>query len=125
MSNIFHSIQKFTCHPITRRVVYMIAALSAIVCVIVLLTSIPRNDADLKNKLKDLEEQSKQLEQKQSSYDSVISGQKELIANLDYAIHNVKEKTTLIREYYIKEQEKVDTFTHNQIDSFFKSRYKY
>jgi hypothetical protein len=103
----------------------MIAALSAIVCVIVLLTSIPRNDADLKNKLKDLEEQSKQLEQKQSSYDSVISGQKELIANLDYAIHNVKEKTTLIREYYIKEQEKVDTFTHNQIDSFFKSRYKY
>jgi hypothetical protein len=103
----------------------MTAALSAIVCVVVLLVSIPNNDTDLKNKLKNLEDQSKKLEQQQLSYDSLIHAQQELIAGLDYRIHNIKERTTIIKEYYIKEQEKVDTFTHNQIDSFFKSRYKY
>jgi len=125
MSSILSSIQKFTCHPITRRVVYMIAALSAIVCVVVLLVSIPNNDTDLKNKLKNLEDQSKQLEQRQSSYDSLIYAQHELITNLNYRIQNIKERTTIIKEYYIKEQEKVDTFTRTQIDSFFKARYKY
>jgi len=103
----------------------MIAALSAIVCVVVLLVSIPNNDTDLKNKLKNLEDQSKQLEQRQSSYDSLIYAQHELITNLNYRIQNIKERTTIIKEYYIKEQEKVDTFTRTQIDSFFKARYKY
>ena len=103
----------------------MTAALSAITCVILLFTLIPKKDGDLKKKLADLEERSKKLEQRQLSYDSIIHNQQELIANLDYRIDNIKEKTTIIKEYYIKEQEKVATFTHTQIDSFFKSRYKY
>jgi hypothetical protein len=125
MNSLLSSIQKIICHRTTKKVVYMTAALSAITCVILLFTLIPKKDGDLKKKLADLEERSKKLEQRQLSYDSIIHNQQELIANLDYRIDNIKEKTTIIKEYYIKEQEKVDTFTHTQIDSFFKSRYKY
>ena len=125
MNSLLSSIQKIICHRTTKKIVYMIAALSAITCVILLFTLIPKQDSDLKKKIKDLEEKSKKLEQQQLAYDSLIHNQQELIANLDYRIDNIKEKTTIIKEYYIKEQEKVDTFTHTQIDSFFKSRYKY
>jgi hypothetical protein len=124
MSSILSSLQKIACHPTTKKIVYMTAALSAIACVILLFTLIPK-DLDLKNKIKALEEQSKKLEQQQLSYDSLIKDQQDIIETLDYKIHNVKEKTTVIKEYYIKQQERVDTFTNTQIDSFFKVRYKY
>lgn len=125
MNNLIPSIKKIVCHPTTKRFVYMTAALSAVFCLILLFVSIPKQDADLKNKIKALEQQSKKLEKQQLSYDSLIRNQQALIANLDYRIHNIKEKTTVIKEYYIKQQQRVDTFTRTQIDSFFKSRYKY
>ena len=103
----------------------MTATLSAIVCVILIFTLIPKQDSDLKKKVKDLEQQSKKLEQQQLAYDSLIYNQHAIIANLDYKIDNIKEKTTIIREYYIKEQQRVDSFTYKQIDSFFKAKYKY
>ena len=125
MSGLLSSIQKIVCHPITKRIVYMVAALLSVVCIILLFALIPKQDAGLKKKVKDLEEQSKKLEQQQLSYDSLIHAQQDVIGLLDYKIHNIKEKTTIIKEYYIKQQERVDTFTKTQIDSFFKARYKY
>ena len=125
MSSLLSSIQKIACHPTTKKIVYVIAVLSAIICVILLFTLIPKQDSDLKKKIEDLEEQSKKLQQQQLSYDSLIRDQQGVIETLDYKIHNIKEKTTVIKEYYIKQQERVDTFTNTQIDSFFKVRYKY
>jgi hypothetical protein len=44
---------------------------------------------------------------------------------LDYAISNVKEKETVIKEYYHEVSDKVNNYTPTQVDSFFKARYNY
>ena len=62
---------------------------------------------------------------KQKQIDSVIQAYNSKIGELDIKISNIKEKTTIIKEYYHEVSQAADKFTPNQVDSFFKSRYNY
>jgi len=65
------------------------------------------------------------LQKQQKSYDSTISLEEEKIKELDYQIDHVKEKTTIIKEYYHEQSKAADNYTPTQLDSFFTKRYGY
>ena len=125
MNNIIKNIAYFTCHRTTRKVVYIMCIIGLIACVILLFSLLNTGDRDLKNKLDALDQKSKQLEQTQLKYDSLIAVQQGIVKDLDFRINNIKEKTTIIREYYKEKAAKVDSFSINQLDSFFRNKYQY
>ena len=66
-----------------------------------------------------------QLIEHQKQIDSAIREDAKKAEELDAQIHNIKEKTTIIKEYYHEISDKVTHYDAVQIDSFFKSRYNY
>lgn len=125
MNNILIKIRDFVCHRNTRKAVYFLCIIGLISCVILLFSLLKTGDGDIKKKLDSLELRSKQLELVQLKYDSMISDQNRFILDMDYKISNIKEKTVIIKEYYKMQVAKVDSFSHNQIDSFFRNKYQY
>jgi len=125
MNNLLNKISSFTCHPTTRRCVYLATIVCFILCVVLLLSNIKTGDSDYKKRLDSLDARSRMLEQAQTKYDSLIAEQQRVASELDIRITNIKEKTTIIREYYIKQQAKVNSMDHNQLDSFFRTKYQY
>ncbi len=50
---------------------------------------------------------------------------KRLDDQIDNQVDNIKEKTTIIREYYHEIGQQAAQYTPTQVDSFFKARYNY
>jgi hypothetical protein len=125
MRDLLDKISNFFCSTKTRRAIYLVSIALFIVCVIRLISSIKSQDGDYKNKIKELEAKSNVLETQQKQYDELIKQQRVQIYDLDYKISNIKEKTTVIREYYKIEKAKVDTYDYKEIDSFFRKKYQY
>lgn len=92
---------------------------------IYLFTPKPQIPIELKNTIDSLSKVNIELEKQQQQLNSNISSFQSQIYDLDYAIGNIKEKTIVVREYYHKTQQQVNNYNLNQIDSFFKHRYKY
>lgn len=104
---------------------YIIIGLFALKLAIYLLTPTPQLPDDAKARLKALDNIIGQLEAKQKHYDSLLLDQQHIIDQLDVKIGGIKERTTIIKEYYHEVSGKVDNYKPSQIDSFFKDRYKY
>lgn len=85
----------------------------------------PIENGDLEERLEELDSKTKKLEQLQKQYDTLISLQNVKLQDLDDKIVNIKEKTTIVREYYHEVIKNVDNYNSNQVDSFFKNRYNY
>jgi hypothetical protein len=66
-----------------------------------------------------------QLKKQQLSYDSAITADEKKIDEIDHQIDNVKEKTTIIKEYYHEQGQAINNFNSSQLDSFFAKRYGY
>jgi hypothetical protein len=92
---------------------------------IFLFTPKPQMPTDYKNKIDSLSTINSYLVEKQKQTDSLIKAYETKVDLVDVKINNIKEKTTIIREYYHEIGQKVDKYTPTQIDSFFKVRYKY
>lgn len=92
---------------------------------ILLFTPKPQMPTDLKNQIDSLTNVNKILIERQKQTDSLIKIYETKIESVDAKIDNIKEKTTIIREYYHEVGQKVDKYTPTQVDSFFKARYKY
>jgi hypothetical protein len=108
------------------KIIQYIAVVIVILYFLIQLLTIKREiSVDFKNKLDSLQKVTITLQKQQKSYDSVISSEEQKIKELDYQIDNVKEKTTIIKEYYHEQSKAADSYTPTQLDSFFAKRYGY
>jgi len=80
---------------------------------------------DLKAKIDSLSQLDKQFAIQQRKLDSSIHVDEEYVKNLDTKIGSIKEKITIVREYYHEVNQATSKYTPTQIDSFFKARYTY
>jgi len=65
------------------------------------------------------------LQQKQDHLDSSISDYQVQIYDLDFKLSNVKEKTTVIKEYYHEVSKQTQSYNSTQVDSFLRNRFNY
>lgn len=112
---------------IVRYCLYTLAALLLLYVAINLLT--PSNnlvvDQTILNRIDSLEKVNAELENKQAvliKQDSILTSQVRIVEG---KIEHVKEKTTIIREYYHEQSQAAANYTTTQIDSFLKTRYDY
>jgi hypothetical protein len=104
---------------------YVIGGLIAMYLMIYIFTPKQEIPLEYKHALDSLNRLSTDLLTKQKELEGII-GQHELeLNNLDGKIDDIKEKTTIIREYYHEVSGKASKFTPTQVDSFFKARYNY
>lgn len=106
-------------------VLIVIASIVAMYWMIRLLTPKPQMPAEYKVQLDMLNKSNADLVNKQKQIDSVIQAYNGKISELDIKISSIKEKTTIIKEYYHEVSQAADRFTSTQVDSFFKKRYNY
>lgn len=106
-------------------ILYTIVGLFLMYWMIYLFTPKPQMPKEYKDTIDNLTKANIELVNKQKEIDNTIAQYQTMIGDLDIRIKNIKEKTTIIREYYHEKSKQVDTYTPTQVDSFFKSRYNY
>lgn len=100
-------------------------ALTAAVVWFIISSNKPSMPIDLKAKIDSLSQLDKQFIIQQRRLDSSIHADEEYVKNLDIKIGNIKEKITIVREYYHEVSQATSKYTPTQVDSFFKARYRY
>ena len=80
---------------------------------------------EYKDAIDALTKANKELVERQKQIDSTIKVYNDKINQVDFQINNIKEKTTIIKEYYHEQSVAVNNYTPTQVDSFFKARYNY
>jgi hypothetical protein len=104
---------------------YISAGLLFLYLFILVTTRKPQMPADIKATIDSLTAANKDLLEKQKQIDSTIAIYKTKVNEVDFQIDNIKEKTTIVREYYHEVGQQAGKYTPTQVDSFFKSRYNY
>ena len=92
---------------------------------ILLVTSKQGMPANIKATIDSLTAVNKQLIEHQQQIDSTINAYEAEVDQIDFQVDNIKEKTTIIREYYHEVGQQAEQYTPTQVDSFFKARYGY
>jgi vacuolar-type H+-ATPase subunit I/STV1 len=123
MDKLLHTIKNWL--PIVKIVSYIALGIVVLYFAIQLLTTKREISSDFKAQLDSLQKVTIALQKQQKSYDSTILVEEEKIKELDYQIDHVKEKTTIIKEYYHEQSKAADSYTPTQLDSFFAKRYGY
>jgi predicted nucleic-acid-binding protein len=108
-----------------KTILWILAGYVFVYLVILLATPKPKIPSDLKATIDSLTQANKILVSKQKSIDSTINSYEIKISQVDFQLDNIKEKTTIVREYYHEVNKQAGNYTPTQIDSFFKSRYNY
>lgn len=104
---------------------YIIGGLLVLFGLLWITTRKPQMPADIKATIDSLTTVNKQLIEHQKQIDSTIDAYKAEVKQVDNQIDHIKEKTTIIREYYHEVSQQTEQYTPTQVDSFFKDRYKY
>lgn len=99
--------------------------LGAILLYLILLVTTPKPQPpqDFKKQMDSLNLVTRQLIQKQKYYDSLKSIDEKKILEVENKIKNIKEKTTIVKEYYYEKNKVIGNYDIRQLDSFFSSRY--
>ena len=108
-----------------RYILYAIGGLIVLYGAIYLFTSRPQMPVEYKAVIDSLTVANKELEAKQLKIDSSIQVYETEVKAIDFQVDHIKEKTTIIREYYHEQSVAASSYTPTQIDSFFKARYNY
>jgi hypothetical protein len=85
----------------------------------------PQMPSDIKATIDSLTNANKALIEHQKQIDSTIHVYEAEVHKVDFEINNIKEKTTIIKEYYHDVSQQVEHYDATQVDSFFKARYNY
>ena len=85
----------------------------------------PQMPAEYKAIIDSLTDANKVLIERQNQIDSVIELYEHKVDQVDFQIDNIKEKTTVVREYYHEVGQQASKYNPTQVDSFFKVRYNY
>ena len=107
------------------RLLIVIGGLIFLYLFILLVTPKPDMPADIKATIDSLTNANKRLIEHQKQIDSTIAVYEEEVNQIDNQVDNIKEKTTIVREYYHEVGQQVNQYTPTQVDSFFKARYNY
>lgn len=83
----------------------------------------PQPSQDFKKQIDSLNLVAKNLIERQKYYDSLKKIDEQRIQDVDDKIDNIKEKTTIIKEYYYEKNKVISNYDLRQLDSFFSSRY--
>jgi len=108
-----------------KQIAYVIVGLFLLYGIIWIATRKPQIPADIKATIDSLTNINKQLIEHQKQIDSTIHVYEAEVKQVDHQIDNIKEKTTIIKEYYHDVSQQVNHYDATQIDSFFKARYNY
>lgn len=104
---------------------YIIGGLLVLFGLLWITTRKPQIPADIKATIDSLTNINKQLIEHQKQIDSTIDAYETKNKQIDFQLNNIKEKTTIVREYYHEVSQQTEQYTPTQVDSFFKDRYKY
>lgn len=102
-----------------------IAILVALYAISVFITREPKMLVEYKQAIDSINKINSKLIEKQKSLDSLINVYQKEVELIDTKISNIKEKTTVIKEYYHEISQQTTHYNADQIDSFFKSKYEY
>lgn len=108
-----------------KQILYVIVGLFVLYGVIWISTRKPQMPVEYKAAIDSLTKANAALAAEQKKLDSAIHSYETQVENVDKEIHNIKEKTTVIKEYHHEIIQQVDHYDASQVDSFFKSRYNY
>ena len=108
-----------------KTVLYIVLGFVLLYGVILLATRKPQIPADIKATIDSLTNANKALIEHQKQIDSTIHVYETEVKQVDDKIDNIKEKTTIIKEYYHEISQQVNNYTLTELDSFFKKRYNY
>lgn len=108
-----------------RYILYGIGGLLVLYVSIYLFTPKAQMPTEYKAIIDSLTVANKELEAKQLQIDSSIQVYETEVRAIDFQVDHIKEKTTIIREYYHEQSAAASTYNSTQIDSFFKVRYNY
>ena len=106
-------------------ILYVVIGLVLLYGVIWLSTRQPQMPKEYKDAIDALTKANKELVERQKQIDSTIKVYETEVKQVDHQIDNIKEKTTIIKEYYHEQSVAASNYTPTQVDSFFKSRYNY
>jgi len=104
---------------------YGVIGLFALYGLIFVISLKPGMPAEIKAQIDSLNAVNKQLIERQKQIDSTIAVYETEINQIDFQVDNIKEKTTIVREYYHEVGQQATQYNPTQVDSFFKSRYNY
>ena len=104
---------------------YIIGGLLVLFGLLWITTRKPQMPADIKATIDSLTNINKQLIEHQKQIDSTIAVYETEINQIDNQVDNIKEKTTIVREYYHEVGQQASQYNPTQVDSFFKARYNY
>lgn len=104
---------------------YVVIGLLAILGILWVTTRQPQMPANIKATIDSLSAVNKQLLERQKQIDSTIAVYETEINQIDNQVDNIKEKTTIVREYYHEVGQQAAQYNPTQVDSFFKARYNY
>ena len=85
----------------------------------------PQMPAEYKAAIDSLTKANAVLAEHQAKLDSTINAYEAEVKEVDLEIHNIKEKTTVVKEFHHEIIQQVDHYNATQVDSFFKTRYSY
>ena len=108
-----------------KQIAYVIVGLFLLYGIIWVATRKPQIPADIKATIDSLTNANKILIEHQKQIDSTIRVYEAEVKQVDHQIDNIKEKTTIIKEYYHEQSQQVNNYTPTELDSFFKARYNY
>ena len=108
-----------------RYILYVIGGLIVLYGLIYLFTPKPQMPVEYKAVIDSLTVANKELEAKQLKIDSSIHVYESEVKAIDFQVDHIKEKTTIIREFYHEQSAAASNYNTTQIDSFFKARYNY
>jgi septal ring factor EnvC (AmiA/AmiB activator) len=83
------------------------------------------NSELIKYKLEQLDKNIDEVNQRQKELDTLILNYKKDIEKIDSTINNIRVEKKTINNYYDKKSQDIRNSSTKQVDSLFKSRYKY
>jgi hypothetical protein len=108
-----------------KQIAYIIVGLFLLYGIIWVTTRKPQIPAEYKAAIDSLNKANAILAAEQKKLDSTITTYETKVDEVDIQIDNIKEKTTIVKEYHHEVIQQVNHYDATQVDSFFKSRYNY
>jgi len=108
-----------------KNIIYAIVGVIALYFIVQLATCNPKMPKELKASIDSLTAVNKKLMESQQHMDSAIANYNTEVVKVDSQISHIKSQTTIINKFYGDLGQQVSHYTPSEIDSFFKSRYKY
>ena len=107
-----------------KTILIFLGGLFLLYCVIFVLTPTMKMSEQERQKIDSLNNTIKEIYKEQQKLDSSIAGYNKKIDEVDNHIGKIKNQKVIIKEQYHEEINRVNSYTDDDIDSFFADRYK-